>query len=182
MKKDAIGTHQSFRKVGQKHSGLRLVKKFFRDHDLVSAKNTLSHITSSAMDRHTRIRPEPSAVLDFYLSVKSFIRGCYLLQFRHRKWLLSKPEEAVSCLMLGSLSQGEYKHPFRVFKDAFREYKITDFDRFIAEVSYFSLGIYDGQPDGNVVAPFIHLNKMLDASWVVLERVEGFEGRRVSGL
>jgi len=84
--------------------------------------------------------------------------------------------------MLGSLSQGEYKHPFRVFKDAFREYKITDFDRFIAEVSYFSLGIYDGQPDGNVVAPFIHLNKMLDASWVVLERVEGFEGRRVSGL
>jgi len=172
MKKDAIDTHQIFRKVGQKHSGLRLVKKFFRDYDLVSAKNTLSHITSSAVDRHTRIRPEPSAVLDFYLSVKSFIRGCYLLQFRHKKWLLSKPQEVVSRLMLGSLSEQEYAYPFRVFKNAFREYDITDFDRFIAEVSYFSLGVYDGQPDGNVVAPFIHLNKMLDASWVVLERVE----------
>ncbi|WP_394674384.1 hypothetical protein [uncultured Chryseobacterium sp.] len=176
MKKDVIGTHQSFRKVGQKHSGLRLVKKFFRDHDLVSAKDTLSEITSSAMNRAARIRPKPSAVLDFYLSVKSFIRGCYLLQFRHKKWRLSEPEEVASCLVLGSLSQGEYKDPFRVFKNAFREFDITDFDRFIAEVSYFSLGVYDGQPGGNVVAPFIYLNKMLDAAWLVVERVEGVEG------
>ncbi|WP_294273929.1 hypothetical protein [uncultured Chryseobacterium sp.] len=173
MKKDAIGTHQSFRKVGQKHSGLRLVKKFFRDHDLVSAKNTLSEITSSAMNRTARIRPKPSAVLDFYLSVKSFIRGCYLLQFSHKKWLLNEPEEVASCLALGSLSEQEYAHPLRVFKSAFREHDITDFDRFIAEVSYFSLGVYAGQPGGNVVTPFIHLNKMLDAAWVVLERMEG---------
>ncbi|WP_294270316.1 hypothetical protein [uncultured Chryseobacterium sp.] len=178
MKKDAIGTHQSFRKVGQKHSGLRLVKKFFRDHDLVAAKNTLSQITSSAMDRNTRIHPKPSVVLDFYLSVKSLIRGCYLLQFRHKKWRLSEPEEVASCLALGSLSPGEYKDPFLVFKSAFREYDITDFDRFIAEVAYFSLGVYDGQPGGNVVAPFIYLNKMLDAAWLVVERVEGDEGLR----
>ncbi|MDQ1095232.1 MULTISPECIES: hypothetical protein [Chryseobacterium] len=177
MNKHSTLEHQSFRKASKKHSGLKLIKRFFRDHDLVSAKNILSEITSSAMNRNTWIRPEPSAVLDFYLSVKSFIRGCYLLQFRHKKWMLNTPEEITSCRVLGSLSEREYAHPFRVFKNAFRDHDIQDFDRFIAEVSYFSLGVYDGQPGGNVVTPFISLNKMLDAAWVVLERVEGESGR-----
>ncbi|WP_394675075.1 hypothetical protein, partial [uncultured Chryseobacterium sp.] len=82
MKEETIGNNK-VRKNGKKHSGLRLVEKFFREYDLISAKKILSEITSSAMDRNTRTRPKPSVVLDFYLSVKSLIRGCYLLQFRH---------------------------------------------------------------------------------------------------
>ena len=171
MKEEPV-SNPSLRKNVKKHSGLRLVKCFFKCYDLVLAKEVLYTIMTASMKRKARICLEPSDVLDFYLSVRSFVRGCYLLQFRHKKWLLSEPEEITSSLMLGSLSEEEYEHPFRVFKNAFREYTIEELDGFITEVSYFSLGAYDGLPHGNVGTPFIHLNKMMDAAWVVLERVE----------
>ncbi|WPO81619.1 hypothetical protein SD427_12680 [Chryseobacterium sp. JJR-5R] len=76
----------------------------------------------------------------------------------------------MSHLILGSLSEEEYRNPFLVFQKAFREFTIRDFDDFLADMVYFSLGSFNNAPEGNIITPFIHLNKMLDAAQLILER------------
>lgn len=60
--------------------------------------------------------------------------------------------------------------PLLVFKKAFQEYNIEEFDYFMSGMIYFSLGAYDHVPERNMVSPYIHLTKMLDAGHLILER------------
>ncbi|MFP3594838.1 hypothetical protein SB689_23125, partial [Chryseobacterium sp. SIMBA_038] len=64
----------------------------------------------------------------------------------------------------------EYQNPLLVFKKAFREYSIREFDYFLSGMVHFSLGAYDNLPERNLVIPYIHLIKMLDAAHLILER------------
>ncbi|MCJ7933327.1 MAG: hypothetical protein MUW56_06730 [Chryseobacterium sp.] len=57
-----------------------------------------------------------------------------------------------------------------VFKKAFKEYSIKEFDYFISGMVYFSLGVYDNLPERNMINPYIHLIKMLDAAYLIIER------------
>ncbi|REC62870.1 hypothetical protein DRF65_08595 [Chryseobacterium pennae] len=73
-------------------------------------------------------------------------------------------------MVLGLLSEKEYQNPLLVFKKAFKEYSIKEFDYFISRMVYFSLGIYDNLPERNMINPYIHLIKMLDAAYLIIER------------
>jgi hypothetical protein len=35
---------------------------------------------------------------------------------------------------------------------------------------YFSMGVYENLPEKNIINPYIHLIKMLDAAHIILER------------
>lgn len=72
--------------------------------------------------------------------------------------------------MQASLSDEEYLNPNLAFQNAFAEYSIRDFDYYIAVVVYFSMGIYAHAAESKIFAPYIHLNKMLDAAYLILER------------
>ncbi|MBL3550172.1 hypothetical protein [Chryseobacterium sp. KMC2] len=76
----------------------------------------------------------------------------------------------VSPLVLGLLTEKEYQNPLLVFKKAFKEYSIKEFDYFISGMVYFSMGIYDKLPERNMINPYIHLIKMLDAAYLIIER------------
>lgn len=71
--------------------------------------------------------------------------------------------------MPGSLSENEYRNPVLVFRKAFKKFTIRDFDVFLAEIVYFSLGNFHNVPEKNIISPFLHLNKMLDAAPLILE-------------
>jgi hypothetical protein len=72
--------------------------------------------------------------------------------------------------MPGSLSENEYSNPVSVFRKAFKKFTIWDFDVFLAEIVYFSLGNFHNVPEKNIISPFLHLKKMLDAAPLILER------------
>jgi len=72
--------------------------------------------------------------------------------------------------MHGSLSEQEYRDPVRVFRNAFKKYRLEEFEEFLAEVVYFSLGTFNNVPERDIVGPYLHLIKMLDAAWLILER------------
>ncbi len=170
MKKMATPFETCLRAGDRKHSGLQLMEAFFQFHDLAASKERLNSIINYAVKRNSWIHEEPSALFQFHQSMRSFVRASYLIHLKEKKQKTSASLENVSPLLFGLLTKKEYQDPLRVFKKAFREYSIKEFDYFMSGIVYFSMGVCDHLPESNIVSPYIHLTKMLDAAHLILER------------
>ncbi|MFP3835557.1 hypothetical protein [Chryseobacterium sp. SIMBA_028] len=170
MKKTRIPCEPPCWAVPKKQSGLQLMETFFQLNDLPVSKERLNSMMSYAVKRNSRMNEDPAVVFQFHQSMRSFVQACYLTMLKDRKWAGHMPLENVSPLLLGLLSEKEYQNPLLVFKKAFREYSIREFDYFLSGMVHFSLGAYDNLPERNLVIPYIHLIKMLDAAHLILER------------
>jgi hypothetical protein len=102
--------------------------------------------------------------------MRSFIRAGYLIALQEKKRTATTQLKDVSPLVLGLLSEKEFQNPLLVFRKAFKEYSVKEFDYFMSGMVYFSLGIYDHLPERNIISPYIHLSKMLDAAYLIIER------------
>lgn len=170
MKKTRTDFTSRLGKGRKKHCGLQQMETFFQLNDLTTSKELLNNIMNYAVKRNSWIKEDPSVIFNFHQAMRSFIRAGYFIMLKKKKWALNTQLEEVSPLALGLLSEKEYQNPLLVFKKAFREYSIKEFDYFISGMVYFSLGIYDHLPERNIISPYIHLTKMLDAAYLLLER------------
>ncbi|MDQ0783203.1 hypothetical protein [Chryseobacterium sp. W4I1] len=170
MKKTRTDIQCPFSVVGKKYSAVQMMEAFFQLNDLAASKKKLNSIMNYAVKRNSRIKEDPSVIFHFRQSMQSFVRAGYLITLKEKKWAVNIQLEEVSPLVLGLLSEKEYQNPLLVFKKAFREYSIKEFDYFMSGMVYFSLGVHDNLPERNIVSPYIHLTKMLDAAHLILER------------
>ncbi|WP_294294876.1 hypothetical protein [uncultured Chryseobacterium sp.] len=170
MKKKKTDFESRFWSGRSKLSPVSLLEVFFQFHDLATAKDRLSLIMQYAVRGKVRIREDPSVIFHFHQSLRSFILAGYGLRKKSGKWLVSTLSGQGSPLGLGSLSEEEYRDPVLVFRQAFQEYRPAQFLDFLAEVVYFSLGTFNHVPEGNIVGPYLHLCKMLDAALLIVER------------
>ncbi|WP_128414505.1 hypothetical protein [Chryseobacterium sp. Leaf201] len=170
MKKNSIDLESRFWSGRNKHSALPLMEVFFQFHDLATAKERLNRIMQYAVQGKTRIPEEPSVVFHFHQSMRSFLRAGWCLRKKAGKWIGESVPEHSSPVMYGSLSEQEYRDPVQVFRKAFKEYRLEEFEEFLSDVVYFSLGTFNNVPERNIVCPYLHLIKMLDAAWLILER------------
>lgn len=169
MKK--IKTHFDPRfRAGKKCSGLQLMETFFQFNELDVSKERLSNLMKYAVKRNSWINEDPAVIFEFYHSMRSLIRAGYLIMLKDRKWMVDTRPEKISPWVLGLLSEKEYRNPLLVFKTAFREYTPKEFDYFMSGIVYFSMGVYENLPEKNIVMPYIHTVKMLDAAQLILER------------
>jgi hypothetical protein len=169
MKKIKTDFTPRFR-AGKKYSGLQLMETFFQFNELDVSKERLSNIMNYAVKRNSWINEDPAVVFEFYQSMRSFIRAGYLFMMKDRKWTIDTQQEKISPWVLGLLSEKEYRNPLLVFKKAFREYTLKEFDYFMFGIVYFSMGVYENLPERNIVMPYIHTVKMLDAAHLILQR------------
>ncbi|MGG7468792.1 hypothetical protein ACVVIH_07565 [Chryseobacterium arthrosphaerae] len=169
MKKIKTDFNTRFR-AGKKRSGLQLMETFFQFNELDVSKERLGNIMNYAVKRNSWINEDPAEIFEFYQSMRSFIRACYLIILKERKWTVDTKTEKISPWVLGLLSEKEYRNPLLVFKKAFREYTFKEFDYFISGIVYFSMGVYENLPERNIVMPYIHTVKMLDAAHLILQR------------
>lgn len=169
MKKIRTGFQPTLEKSPKKHSGVQLMETFFQFNDLITTKELLNNIMNYAVKRNSWIKEDPSVVYHFHQAMRSFVRAGYFIILKEKKCKIHTQWEDVSPLALGLLTEKEYKNPLLVFKKAFREYSIKEFDYFISGMVYFSLGIYDNPPERNMISPYIHLTKMLDAAYLIIE-------------
>lgn len=153
-------------------SALSLLETFFQFYDLATAKSLLAEMMVYSQKGKVLRKENPSEVFHFYLSLRSLVRAGYRMQCKAEKQEFQAPAEAVpvSGLMLGSLSQEEYRNPCLVFRKTFRELTLRDFDSFLADSTCLSLGTFRKGPEGDTVTPFLHLNKILDAAQLIVER------------
>jgi len=163
-KNKAVG---SLRKKRRK---LQCIETFFQTHDLVTAKQMLTSIMQYAVDGKDWLKKDPSVILQFHQSLCIFIREGYMISKKAKKWKVNAACDIGSPMMKSSLSDKEYENPILVFKRAFKEYSIQEFDYFISGIVYFSQEMYRYGPESNLVRPYIHLTKMLDAAYLILER------------
>lgn len=154
----------------KKRSGLQLMEAFFQLNDLAASKERLNSIINYAVKKDNWIQEDPSVIFHFRQTMQSFIRAGYLITLMKKKQTVSTHLENPSPLFLGLLSEKEYQNPLLVFKKAFQEYSIQEFDYFMSGMVYFSLGVYHNLPERNIISPYIHLTKMLDAAHLILER------------
>jgi len=174
MKKEAINVKHRLKHGHKKHSSLKMLDTFFRFNDLTTAKDLLNTIMQYAVQKRGWIDKDFSAIVHFHQSMRSFIRAGYFLRMKNKKWMLSTSTETISPLMQGSLSDEEYHNPLLVFHTAFNAFTVKEFDYFLGGMVYFSLGVYRCGPEKNMVSPYIHLTKMLDAGFLILERRKAF--------
>ncbi len=170
MKKNSIDFESRFWSGRNKHSPLPLTEMFFQFHDLATAKERLNRIMQYAVQGKNRIREDPSVIFHFHQSLRSFLRAGWCLRKKSGKWEVPTLPEPSSLLMQGSLSEEEYRDPVQVFRNAFKEYCLEDFEEFLSDVVYFSLGTFNNVPERDIIGPYLHLIKMLDAAWLILER------------
>ncbi|MGG5208104.1 hypothetical protein ACQWU4_04095 [Chryseobacterium sp. MIQD13] len=169
MKKNRTAFENRFWTGGKKRSGLKLMEAYFQFNDLAASKERLNSIMNYAVNRNAWIEEDPAVIFQFHQSMRSFVRAGYLIA-KEKKRTVNNQFENPSPLMLGLLSEKEYQNPLLVFKKAFKEYSIREFDYFMSGIVYFSLGVYDNVPERNIVNPYIHLIKMLDTAHIILER------------
>ncbi|MDR2238551.1 MAG: hypothetical protein LBE92_20675 [Chryseobacterium sp.] len=154
----------------KKRLAFRQMERFFQFNDLIVSKERLHSIMSCAVQRNRRLDEDPLMVFQFHQAVRSFVRAGYHMMLKEKKHAVGVPPGKVSAWVLGLLSEEEYRNPLLVFKKAFREYNIREFDYFMSGIVYFSLGVYEHLPERNIINPYIHLIKMLDAAHLILER------------
>ncbi|MGU3374713.1 hypothetical protein [Chryseobacterium sp. M5A1_1a] len=165
-KKTAVGSDR------KKCRKLRFIETFFQNHDLVTAKQILSSIMQYAVNGKDWLKKDPPVILPFHKSLCVFIREGYMISKMTKKWKVNALSDINSPMMKGFLSDKEYENPLLVFKRAFKEYSIKEYDYFISGIVYFSQEMYRYGPESNLVRPYIHLTKMLDAAYLILERSE----------
>ncbi|MFY7813843.1 MAG: hypothetical protein ACOVRK_01510 [Chryseobacterium taeanense] len=170
MKNKRIDFEARFWSGSSKHSRLKLIETFFQFNDLVTAKQMLNKIMIYAGKKKTAINEDSSAIFHFHQALRSFVRACYAIRLKEEKWSIPVSPENRSPLMQASLSNEEYLNPTSVFQNAFAEYSIKDFDYYIAVAVYFSMGVFKNAQESNLISPYIHLTKMLDAAHLILER------------
>ncbi|SHG14705.1 hypothetical protein [Chryseobacterium vrystaatense] len=172
MKKNRTDFQSRFGADNKKQSGVKLMEAFFQINNLAASKEKLNIIMNYAVKRNSWIKENPYDIYLFRQSMQSFVRAGYLITLKKKNRTINASLESDSLLLLGLLSEKEFQNPLLVFKKAFREYSIEEFDYFMSGIIYFSLGVYDHVPERNIVSPYIHLTKMLDATHLILERRE----------
>ncbi|MGH1517917.1 hypothetical protein [Chryseobacterium sp. JK1] len=169
MKKIKIHLDTRFR-AGKKRSGLQQMEIFFQFNELDVSKELLSNLMNYTVKRNSWIHEDPAVIFQFHQSMRSLIRAGYLMMLKERKRTVDIQPEKISPWVLGLLSEKEYRNPVLVFKTAFREYTLKEFDYFLSGIVYFSMGVYKNLPERNIVMPYIHTVKMLDAAHLIIQR------------
>lgn len=149
---------------------MKLIETFFHFNDLITAKQMLNNIMIYAGKKKTAINEDSSMIFHFHQALRSFVRACYAIRLKEEKWSITIPPENRSSLIQASLSDEEYRNPTLVFRKAFAEYSIKDFEYYIAVAVYFSMGVFKNAEESSLIMPYIHLTKMLDAAHLILER------------
>lgn len=112
----------------------------------------------------------PCSVFVFYTAVCSLLKGCYGLQKKSKKWRVKESLRSETVFHFTSLTKEEYENPFMVFKKAFDEKTLEQFEFFLSEIVRLSLSPQAGDPDADHTTCYIHLIKMLDAVELIRER------------
>ncbi|WP_394775788.1 hypothetical protein [Flavobacterium sp.] len=143
---------------------------FFDFSHLDEYKQILSDLAIHSYKKTIYKQDNPCHVFVFYTALSSFIKVCHCLKRKSRKWQAKGSDHYTSIVHLASLSKNEYKNPFQVFEKAFEQRSLEQFEFFLCEIVHLSLSPHAVESDYDMITPYVHLIKMLDAGQLIMER------------
>ncbi|QOG01183.1 hypothetical protein [Flavobacterium sp. MDT1-60] len=170
MKKNKIAFETNFWAGLAAGNPFKAVKAFFDFAHLDYYKQNLTEVVIYSCKTKAYEQDNPSNAFVFYTAINSFVKVCYGLQQKSKKWKVTAPLHSETVFHLSSLTNEEYENPFIVFQKAFDEKTLEEFEFFLCLILELSLSPCPGNPDSDLTTPYIHLIKMLDAAEIIRER------------
>ncbi|TDW51649.1 hypothetical protein EV144_101325 [Flavobacterium sp. 270] len=170
MKKNKISFETSFRAGNIAGNPFKAIDAFSDFGDLDYYKQNLNEAVMYCYITKVYRQDNPSDVFVLYNVVKSFIKVCYCLNKKSKKWKVADSLSCETVFHLSTLTKEEYDNPFIVFQKAFEVRTLKEFELFLCQVLELSLSPYDEDPDSHLIMLYIHLIKMLDAAELIRER------------
>ena len=165
MKKNKMSFETNFWAHYELENPFEVIDTFLGSESLAYYKQTLSEIVFYRSKDEVYKKECPGDVFFDYTAIRSFLRACSALQHKSKKWKVTEVSaERRSVLSLASLTAEEYENPFIVFQNAFAEHSLADFEFFLCEIIHLSLRPTIVEFDSDLLTPYIHVIKMLDAS------------------
>jgi len=170
MKKNKFSFETNFWAHYELENPFEVIDAFFGSDSLAYYKQTLSEIVFYRSKEEVYNKECPGDVFFNYTAIRSFLRACSCLSDKSKKWKVREVSAAQkSILSQASLTAEEYENPFIVFQNAFEEHSLADFEFFLCEVIHLALRPTIVEFDSDLLTPYIHVIKMLDASQLLLE-------------
>lgn len=170
MKKNNISLESKFWAAYEAKNSFELIDTFFNYAKLESYKETLNQFLTHTNKTTVYQTGYPGQIFIMYTAFRSFLKACFSLKSKSKKWKVRKAQEKWSILEQASLTSEEYQNPFLVFQKAFAEKTLEEYEFFLCEIVHLSLSPFAEEFDYDLITPFIHLTKMLDASQIIRER------------
>lgn len=169
MKKKKMSFETNFWYAYEVENPFEVIDAFFDYADLDHYKNGLAEAVLYINKQEVYKKEYPGRVFLFYTIIRSFLKACFYLKDKGKKWKLKQEPDCKSILHQGSLTREEYANPFTVFQIAFAENSLDEFEFFLCEIIHISLSPNVVEFDYDLITPYIHLVKMLDASQMMRE-------------
>jgi len=170
MKKKKMSFETNFWLRQDTEGPFKTIDAFFQENDLDRYKKLLGEVMTSFRKEEVYQESKPYAVFAFYIGMRSLVKACYCLQFKSKKWKLAAPSGCTSILHQASLSRDEFRDPCLVFRNAFADKTLDEFEAFFSEAVELALSPYTDDGYWDVMAFYIHMVKMLDAAALIRER------------
>jgi hypothetical protein len=170
MKKNKISFESYFWAADRIECPFELVNAFYDYAHLDFYKHTLGEAMMYSHKRKIYMQDNPGQIFVFYTAMNSFLKACYCLKVKSKKWQVKESAEWESILHLASLTKEEYNNPFIVFQKAFAENTPEEFEFFLGEIVHLSLSPCAEEFDFDMMTPYLYLIKMLDACQLMRER------------
>jgi hypothetical protein len=170
MKKNNISFETKFWAGFEAGNPFEAVDAFFDYAHLDNYKQNLSGAVLHSYKKKIYKQDNPGQIFILYKVVRSFLKISYCLQTKNKKWKVKDAARSETVFHLSSLTKQEYDNPFLVFQKAFDEQTLKQFEFFLCEIVHLSLSSCLGDQDFDLLTPYIHLIKMLDALQLMKER------------
>ncbi|OMQ12936.1 hypothetical protein [[Flexibacter] sp. ATCC 35103] len=170
MKKNKISFDTGFWASFVTGNPFKAIDAFFDFADLDYYKQNLSEVVTYSYKTKVCKQENPSNVFILYTAINSFLKICYCLQYKSKKWKVKASLRCETVFHLSSLTREEYENPFMVFRKAFNKKTLEEFQLFLCLILELSLSPHAGDPHTDLTTPYIHLIKMLDAVALMKER------------
>ena len=149
---------------------IKAIGAFFAYADLDYYKQNLTKAVVYSYKSEVYEANNPSNAFVFYTAMNNFLKLCYCLQEKSKKWQVMASLHNETVFHLSSLTKEEYEDPFIVFQKAFGEKTPEEFESFLCLILELSTSPNAQDPYSDLTIPYIYLIKMLDAVALMKER------------
>lgn len=170
MKKNKTSFETNFWAGYAAGNPFKAINAFFVFANLDYYKQNLSEAVRYSYKTKVYKQENPSDVFVFYTVIKSFLKVCYCLKKKSKKWKVKASLGSETVFHFSSLIKEEYENPFMVFQKAFDEKTLEEFELFLYQIVELSLSPHAEDPETDLTTPYIYLIKMLDAVELIRER------------
>jgi len=147
-----------------------LIDAMFEFAPLEYYKNTLNESVIFMFKPKIYQEDSPGQLFIFFAVLHSFLRAGYVINCKSGKYKIKEVPKESKGLYPGSLTREELQNPFIVFKKAFTYKSLEKMNLALFEMVNYALNPFSDYPSWDLITPYIHITKMLDASWEIYQR------------